>query len=136
VVDNNCPGTYTCTYRVRAYTDAGFGNYSPLVTVQPMSPASAPQNFTAARIDAGNPNVQLSWQPPANVYGSTVSGYYYDVSYDGGSSWSVTNRYVAAPTTSVVDNNCPGTYTCTYRVRAYTDAGFGNYSPLVTVGPL
>ena len=91
--------------------------------------ASAPQDLTAARIGSGL--VQLNWQPPTNTGGLPVTSYSYDLSINGGSTWEYTGIN-AGSATSIQDDNCDYGQSCTYRVRAYTDAGPGAYSANAT----
>src|SRR5207245_2530796 len=86
-VDGVCGSGDTCTYRVRAYTSAGWGTYSSVVTAV-NHVASPPQSFTATRVPSGG---RLSWKSPASTGGLPVDGYYYDLSFDGGSTWTYMN---------------------------------------------
>jgi hypothetical protein len=91
--------------------------------------ASAPTNVSAVRVPSG---VQLSWKAPTSTGGLPVLAYYYDISYDGGSTWN--SAYYGGTATAVVDTACGEGQSCTYRIYAYTNAGQGAYSTAVTAG--
>jgi parallel beta-helix repeat protein len=80
-VDYNVVNCVTYTYKVSAVNSAGEGPFSNEVTAIPYTVPSAPQNLVAT---AGNQEVSLSWQPPADNGGSPITGYkiYYGTSTD------------------------------------------------------
>ncbi len=78
----------TYRFQVRAYNARGYGDESTSVDATPTSPGAptaptAPRSLTAR---AGNEQVSLSWETPDDN-GSTLTGWEYRRSTDGGTTW-------------------------------------------------
>ena len=113
------------SFRVRANTDAGEGEWSDAVPADNLV-ATPPRELSAVRVD--DDGAQLQWLPPADTHGLTIRSYSVESFYNGvsGSSWIVTNPV----TTSLFANYASG-LPHSFRVRANTDAGEGEWSDTV-----
>ena len=56
------------------------------------NPTSPPDSLFCARVSLANDGVLLSFLDPSNVQGTTITGYEYNVSFDGGTTWVTCNK--------------------------------------------
>jgi V8-like Glu-specific endopeptidase len=106
-------------YRVRAYTGAGDGNYSP--TDSAYTYVAAPSTLNAV---GGFHHIKLSW---TNIVGE--NGYRIERSSNGVSGW-VQIATVGANVTTYTNKTLPHNATYFYRVRGFNINGNGAYSPV------
>jgi len=104
------------TFTVRAENAAGIGTQEITLIINPAPTVpSVPQNFTAI---AGNGQVALGWDAPANDGGSPITGY--EVSRDDGTTWVAADSNTGHTFTGLLNGN-----TYTFRVRAVNAVGNG-----------
>jgi len=123
-VDYNVVNGVTYTYKVSAVNSVGEGPFSNEVSATPCSAPSAPQNLVAT---AGNQQVLLSWQAPADNGGSPITNYKI---YRNG-----TLLATIGTNTSYVDYNVVNGVTYTYKVSAVNSVGEGPFSNEVSATP-
>jgi titin len=116
--------------RVHAVNAAGAGASSLLVTVTPRATPGVPTGLTAT---SGNASAQLSFVAPTSDGGSAVTGY--DVSTDGGTTWSSLTASGTSTLTATVTGLTNGTQ-YSVQVRAKNAAGAGAATSGVQVTPL
>ena len=117
-------------WRVKAHNSDGWGDYSDQwsFTVSLPTPPSSPQNLTGVR---DGESVVLSWDPPENDGGSSITGYRI---YKGTSSGEETFLIeVSSTTTSYTDTDVSGGNTYWYYVTAVNSVGESNPSNEVSV---
>jgi hypothetical protein len=86
---------------------------------------SAPTSVTAA---AGNSQVSLAWNAPANVIAQApIGNYFIQFSANAGSSWTTYGSTLSTATSAVVTGLTNGT-AYTFRVAAVNAIGIGDYS--------
>jgi hypothetical protein len=86
---------------------------------------SAPTSVTAA---AGNSQVSLAWNAPANVIAQApIGNYFIQFSANAGSSWTTYGSTLSTATSAVVTGLTNGT-AHTFRVAAVNAIGIGDYS--------
>jgi hypothetical protein len=121
--DTTCGTGNVCTYQVRAVNAVGPGVASNEATA-----TEVPGAPTGLSVDTGSveAHVTASWTAPSNVGTPELTGYEWQVSYDGSSwgDWTATN---STTTTASVDCAAGGV-TCHVRVRAVNSAGAGDPS--------
>ena len=106
-------------------------NYMPdgsATTTQPppvAETASEPRSFT---VTPGNGQAELSWSAPSETGGSPVL--YYEVSRDGGSTWSRASGNTRHTFTGLTNGT-----SYRFSVRAVTEAGPGTATTAVTATP-
>ena len=111
--DNSTAADHTYTYRIRYYNQNAYGGYSSTSSVT-MSP-SAPTKITVARATSTNVNVTLT--NPSSV----ATSIQWQVTYDGGSTWSSSTSVSGSPVTSFVASTNGGTVKI--RVRNVNETG-------------
>lgn len=111
--DSSTASDHTYTYRIRYYNQNAYGAYSSTSSVT-MSPA-APTAISVARDTATNVAVTLT-----NT-SSVATSIQWQVTYDGGSTWSASTSVSGSPVTSFVASTNGGTVKI--RVRNVNDTG-------------
>lgn len=111
--DNTTAADHTYTYRIRYYNQNAYGGYSSTSSVT-MSP-SAPTKITVARATSTNVNVTLT--NPSSV----ATSIQWQVTYDGGSTWSSSTSVSGSPVTSFTASTNGGTVKI--RVRNVNNTG-------------
>ena len=108
------------TFKVRAVNKQGNGPESvkKATPIDPDKVPSSPRNFTGV---AAETSVALSWTAPADLNGTTITGY--QVSKDEGVNWVTASSNTAHTFTGLTANT-----TYTFRVRAMTANGPGDYA--------
>lgn len=99
--DNTTAADHTYTYRIRYYNQNAYGGYSSTSSVT-MAP-SAPTKITVARATSTNVNVTLT--NPSSV----ATSIQWQVTYDGGSTWSSSTSVSGSPVTSFTASTNGGT---------------------------
>ena len=120
----------TYVVMVRASNAAGAGAATAAVTLTPRTTAGAPVSFAVAARDRAG---ALTFRPPADNGGSTVTGY--EASTDDGTHW---NKLSVSGTTELTATIGGLTNDQAYpvRVRAVTAAGPGAPTAAVSLTPL
>jgi titin len=131
--DSSLTNGTTYLYRVSAVNAAGIGSSSAGVAVVPAAKAGAPTGLTAT---SGSGSVILSWVSPANTGGAAITGYFIEISEDGGSTWrtAIANTNTSAAFASVGDLADGQLYT--FRVSAINAAGTGIVSGTASGTPV
>ena len=111
----------TYEVRVRAVNSVGVGDWSPIGRGTPVAAASAP---TALTVTAGDGQLVVSWQAPADD-GAAIESYEVEHRREGG-SWE---RQTSTATTVTITGLDNGT-TYEVRVRAVNSVGAGDWSPI------
>ena len=108
------------TFKVRAVNSQGYGPESTqkATPINPAAVPSSPRNFNGVVEET---SVALSWTAPANLNGTTITGY--QVSKDGGMNWVTASSNTGHTFTGLTANT-----TYTFRVRAMTANGPGDYA--------
>lgn len=91
----------------------------------PTSPPASPSNLTAVAVSGVQ--VNLGWQDNA----SSESGFFVELSADGGNAWTQVGNAGVGATSYSVTNLQPGT-DYAFRVRAFNGAGNSGYSNTAT----
>ncbi len=120
-VDTSVTAGTTYKYRVLAYVNNSWSTASSVVSATPVA-STIPQNVKAV---AGDGKVTISWSA---VNGATK----YRVQRLNGTSWSTVNYPTA---TSYVDTNVTAGTTYKYRVLAYVNNVWSDYSASVSATP-
>ncbi|MEI7943576.1 MAG: fibronectin type III domain-containing protein [Actinomycetes bacterium] len=135
VVSGLTNGT-TISFRVRAITSAGPGNPSAGLTVTPYASPSAVQNLVAI---GGAQSVQLTWDQPGTLGGSTMSSYLVERSLDG-VTW--TNGVTRTVTPSAATTGINYTYSALtngqlyyFRITATTASALSSTPSLIAAIP-
>lgn len=117
------------TYEVRVKSVNAFGESSPSgsSTVAYQFPAGAPVDVSA---QGGNRQLTVTWSPPTDDGGRTITGYLVQTRISGG-SWSDTTT--AADARSVVVPNLINGNQYDVRVAAVSAVGAGTFSAPITV---
>ncbi len=110
-------------YRVRAISSIGESEPSNVASATTGANSEPGAPFDLEARAAGRDEIDLSWSPPPDDGGRSITGYRIEVSADAGDSWSdlVANSEDAA-TTYTQGGLAPGT-TRHYRVRAINSLG-------------
>ena len=111
----------TYEVRVRAVNSVGVGDWSPIGRGTPVAAASAP---TALTVTAGDGQLVVNWQAPADD-GAAIESYEVEHRREGG-SWE---RQTSTATTVTITGLDNGT-TYEVRVRAVNSVGVGDWSPI------
>ena len=119
-------------WRVLAVTEAGSSPPSNVVHV-PLRVASAPRLSTPDPVNSSG-QVQLSWLPPANDFGSDITEYVIEQSPNGTSGWVSIARRSGTATSYTVTGLTTGT-TYYFRLFAVNAAGSSPASNIVTTDP-
>ncbi len=128
--DTGLTNGQTYYYTVTAESDAGGGEFSDEVSAMPVGIPSAPHNVSAG---AGDEQVTLSWNQPADDGGSDITGYNI---YRGTASGDLSYHYgVAGNIYSYIDTGLTNDQTYYYQVSAVNTVGEGNRSDEVSVTP-
>ncbi len=108
------------TFKVRAVNKQGNGPESvkKATPIDPTKVPSSPRNFDGM---AEETSVTLSWTEPSNLNGTTITGY--QVSKDEGMNWVTASSNTSHTFTGLTANT-----TYTFRVRAMTANGPGDYA--------
>ncbi len=108
----------TYRFQVRAYNARGYGDESTSVDATPTPPGAptAPRSLTAR---AGNEQVSLSWETPDDN-GSTLTGWEYRRSTDGGTTWDPDWEAIPLPPGTVAADLEEHTVEGLTDVQAYT----------------
>jgi hypothetical protein len=127
--DSTC-GVATCSYEVFTTNAAGTGPASNVATASPNTPPGPAALSAGPGINTGQ--VALSWTPPTPNGGSAITDYTYEVSQDGGATWS--SPVDAGLAASATDSTCM-VATCSYEVFTTNTAGTGPASNVATASP-
>lgn len=114
----------TYVFRVAATNGAGLGSYSTASnSVVPYNVPAAPTSVTGM---AGKLLGTVSWTAPSSN-GSAITNYRYQISTDGGSTWTPASSTSSTATSLEVSNLNAGT-SYVFRVAAENVAGVGAWS--------
>ncbi|GAA2445206.1 fibronectin type III domain-containing protein [Agromyces soli] len=113
-------------FRVSALNEAGSGPAAD-ASATPRRPADA---VTVDSITPGNRTLTVAFTPPADDGGSPISGYEYSI--DGGKTWIPAKGTTSPIVIEGLGNGVPRSVS----VRAVTDAGPGEASPVQTATPV
>lgn len=115
-------------YRVFAINANGEGPASNTAsaTTTAASPPDPPRNLRATAPNSSQ--INLTWDEPADDNGAAVTGYYIEVSADGGSSWTDLVANTGSAATDYPHTGLDPATTRHYRVSAINSAGTGNPS--------
>jgi len=119
------------TFRVSAINAAGVSD--PTIGSAQANPSTTASALTGMDAVAGNATVTLSWSPPLNDGGSTVTGY--EVAYRDETSGEWTILDAAADATSMVVDGLTNGVGYVLRARAVTDVGDGDWSATMAATP-
>jgi fibronectin type 3 domain-containing protein len=117
-------------YRVTAVNDMGQGPMSDVVSATPMSAPSQPDDLQAV---AKNASVELSWSPPMDSGGSTITNY---TIYRGTAQDEHSLLVTIGDELAYLDSNLINGQTYYYRVSATNWVGEGPMSAEVEAKPL
>jgi large repetitive protein len=121
------------SFRVAAVNAVGTGTWSELITATPLARAGAPGGLTAtvAPTDGvGSGQVKLSWTPPADDGGTSITDY--AIAYATvGQSWVSVDDGVSTATTATVSGLTNG-LEYVFSVVAKTSGGAGQASAVTT----
>ena len=124
----------TYTFTVSATNAAGTGTASASVAAMPYTQAGPPANLTAVALPGGQ--VLLSWAPPGDNGGATVTGYRIERRVDGG-EWAVLVSDTANTLTSYLAISLDSAASYEFQVSAVNAAGMGVLStPSPAVQPM
>jgi len=112
----------TYSYQVSAITSKGIGNPSSTSSVKPTA-TTVPGGLIAAAISPTQ--IKLSWQPPSNTFGQSISGY--DVQRVLGTDAYDTIGSINGKTTSYIVSNLTTDKPYSFAVSA--NIGFGSTGP-------
>jgi hypothetical protein len=93
-------------------------------TLVELRPPSAPTSVTGT---AFNAQVSLSWNPPSDDGGSTITGYLVQYSGDGGATWATDPNNISTNSSIIVTGLTNGTLYL-FRVAATNEVGTGEFS--------
>ena len=127
--DTGLANGQTYFYNVTAVNSAGEGAPSNEVSAIPGSRPSAPRNVQA---NAGNALVTLTWQVPATIGGSAITGY---TVYRGTASGALTRLTSLGDILSYTDTAVTNGRTYYYQVSSSNGLGEGPRSTEVSVTP-
>ena len=117
-------------FAVSAFNAVGESEKSNEVSAVPCTVPSAPQNLTAV---AGNGNVTLTWQPPADNGGSPITGYRI---YYGTSAGNYTVNITVGNVTAYTITNLTNGQKYYFSVSAINGGGEGAKSNEVSATPI
>ncbi len=120
-------------YQVSAINSAGTGISSNIdsATTNGLTVPDAPTSFTAS--SSGQTTINLSWNPPSNNGGATITGYHIEVSADGTTNWTDLVANTASTATIYAHTGLTASTTRSYRVSAINAVGIGGPSAISTV---
>ncbi len=122
------PGQQYCA-RVRAQNSCGWGPWSEVLTSATLAAVPGAPEAPLASGRTGS-SVRLSWSPPSETNGSSVTEYELQMAESSQLQWSTLVNGV--DTNWKVSDLLPGT-SYSFRVRASNAVGFGPWSPLTVV---
>ena len=125
----------TYTFQVRAENSEGKGAESSQASATPAGFPTAPQSLTA---QAGDGQVTLEWTAPISNGGSTITGYQYRQSTDGGDNWGSWTDITDSDdsTTEHTVESLTNGDTYTFQVRAENSEGKGAPSSQASASPM
>jgi hypothetical protein len=132
------PATTTCTFRLRTVinqyaTGTPYAGWTSAWSTTTTGTAIGAPTLSSAALIGGGVSVQLAFTAPAQTGGGTITGYQYQMSSDGGTTWSTANSLGASP---AIVNACVAP-TCAYEVRAVIgNVWMSAWSGAKTVTPL
>jgi hypothetical protein len=129
IVGGNCPQGTIGSYRIAARLDATTGAWSAWRAVGPAITAPTITSATYA-----NGGASLTFTPPPVPAGVTIRNYAYQVSCNGGTSWTVSSTTAGNTSPQIVGGNCPQGTIGSYRIAARLDATTGAWSAWRAVG--
>lgn len=129
-IDRSVENGRTYRYAVLAFNEAGDGPLSGTVSATPAGPPGAPRN---ARVEEGDSNLTILWDPPSETGGSPVIGYRL---YRGMGELYLQRLGEAVGRTTYVDTGLENGRTYYYRVSAWTAAGEGPFTDVIDGLPL
>jgi len=132
-IDEPVSPSTTYRYRIRAFSDAGiYSLYSGIVEATtpapPPSPPDAPSNLTSQAV--ASTQVNLWWQDNSAI----EQGFKIERMPEGATFYEIAS--VGADVTYYEDTTATCDVYYTYRVRAYNEYGFSNYSNTSTAVPM
>ena len=116
-------------YRITAETDVGEGPMGPIVPATPKGPPGPPLNPEAIH---GDGLVELTWGPPEDDGGSTITGYKV---FRGTSVDELMFLLDLGPQTELTDGDLENGVTYHYAIVAMNDIGTGSQSVTVEAMP-
>jgi titin len=119
-------------FRVSAINSAGVGTASTDASATPSGTATAPRSLTATASDG---QVALAWVAPSSTGGNAVSGYFLEVSSNGGNTWTTLIANTASTTTAYTATGLSNGTTYAFRVFAINVNGIGAVSSPASASP-
>jgi hypothetical protein len=122
----------TYTYRVRAHSGSLVSDYAGPVSAATYAPPATPTDLVAVR--ASSSSIKLTWMD--NAIGE--QGYKLERSTDGGATWTLiinVPRLEGTGEKTYLHKGLATGVTYTYRVRAYSDTYFSDYSNTASATP-
>ena len=116
----------TYEVRVRAVNSVGVGDWSPIRRGTPVAAASPPSAPSALTVTAGDGQLVVSWQAPADD-GAAIDDYEVQYRSEGG-SWR--GGFVDGDNTGATITGLDNGTTYEVRVRAVNSVGAGDWSPI------
>jgi hypothetical protein len=112
----------SCTYRIYATNAIGDGPVSNPITVSATVP-NAPVLKTTSDLGPAITDVTLRWTAPSDVGGAAITTFKYQLSINGGATWSVATDLLTTGSSGAVA--CPAlpSGSCTYRLVATNSVG-------------
>ena len=129
--DDGLDGGTTRYYRVRAFNEAGEGEWSAVGNATTnlhlvLESPGAPENLSASA--SGESSIDLSWTAPAGE----PTGYAVEWSADGETGWAAVDPEHSGTATEYAHNGLPANTTYYYRVLALADAVPGEWSDVAS----
>ena len=128
--DSSTIGGVAYYYSVSAINIKGEGERSDVVPVKPIEPLGKPDNITT---EGGNGYVFISWEPPVNSYGTTISRYNL---YKGTNPLEELQLFSVSLELFFNDTNVENDVTYYYIISAFSTDGEGTKSEIVYATPL
>lgn len=125
---------HTYTYRAFAINSVGTSNSSNTASATTVQITTVPGSPILSANPSSATSASLSWTPPTNDGGSTITGYKIEYS-EGTSQYIVLVANTGDTQTSYIHKGLTTGKTYTYRVTAINSIGAGNPSNVVTVQP-
>lgn len=114
-------------FKVRAGNDAGYSDYSTMLTVDtPDEVPAAPSALVVA--NTYQTKIDLNWSDNAD----NESAYYVERSENGGASWSFVSKPLPPNSISFRDKDLTPNRTYHYRVRCQNAVGYSEYSDVTS----